>query len=88
MLYQEDRVPIRTWSKILARGVFCLISLACIAFCFIKNLACGTFFITVFHLKRDAFDFKFLVLSTSTLVVKMIPTPILSDHNDTICTKQ
>jgi len=31
---------------------------------------------------------KFLILSTNSLVVKMIRTPILSDLNDTICTKQ
>jgi len=36
----------------------------------------------------DAFNLKFLVLSTNSLVVKMIRTPILSDLNDTICTKQ
>jgi len=36
----------------------------------------------------DAFDLKFLILSTNSLVVKMIPAPILNDHNDTVCTKQ
>jgi len=66
----------------MACGAFCLISLACGAFCFIKNLACETF------LNPDAFDLKFLVLSTNSLVVKMILTPILIDHNDIICTKQ
>jgi len=40
------------------------------------------------HADRDAFDLKFLVLSTNSLVVKMTPTPILSDHNKIICTKQ
>jgi len=89
-----DRVPIRTWSKILACSAFCLISLACCAFCLI-SLACSAFsFIKIwpeaqfFHLNRDAFDLKFLVLSTNSLVVKMIPTPKLSDHDDIICTKQ
>ena len=37
---------------------------------------------------RGAFEFNFLVLSTNLLVVEMIQTPILSDHNNTICTKQ
>ena len=45
-------------------------------------------FIYFFCLNRDAFDLKILVLSTNSLVVKMIPTPILSDHNDIIRTKQ
>jgi len=72
--------------KNLACGAFCFISLACGAFCFIKNLACGTFFPYNF-LNQDAFDLKFFILSTNSLVVKMIPTPILSDHNDTVCTK-
>jgi len=34
----------RTWSKNLACGAFCLIRLACGAFYFIKNLACCAFF--------------------------------------------
>jgi len=63
-------------------------SLACGAFCFIKNLACGAFFHTFFFLNWDAFDLKFLVLSTNSLVVKIILTPILSDYNGTVCTKQ
>jgi len=33
----------RTWSKNPACGAFCLISLACGVFYFIKNLACGAF---------------------------------------------
>jgi len=33
-----------TWSKNPACGEFCLMSLACGAFCVIKNLACGAFF--------------------------------------------
>ena len=78
----------RTASKILACGAFCLINLACGAIRFIKNLACGAFFSQSFCLNRDAFDLKFLVLSTNLLVVKMIPPPILSDHNDIICSKQ
>jgi len=41
-----------------------------------------------FFLHRHAFDLKFLILSTNSLVVKMIRTPILNDHKDTICTKQ
>jgi len=45
-------------------------------------------FLIFFCLNRDAFDLKFLVLSTNSLVVKIIPTPILSDHNDKICTEQ
>jgi len=46
-------------------------------------------FVSIFCcLNRDAFDLKFLVLSTNSLVVKMISTPILSDYNNTICTKQ
>jgi len=88
ILYKYDRVPIRTASKILACCAFCLINLACGAFCFIKNLACGAFFSYCFCLNRVSFDLKFLVLSTDSLVVKMIPTPILSDHNDLICTNQ
>jgi len=59
-------------SKILACGVFGLINLACGAFCFIKNLACGAFFSISFCLNWDAFDLKFLVLSTKSLVVKLI----------------
>jgi len=65
-----------------------LISLACGAFCFIKDLAHGAFFLYEFFLSWDAFDLKFLILSTNSLVVKMRPTPILRDHNDTICAKQ
>ena len=38
-------------------------------------------------LNRDAFDLKFLIMSTNSLVVKTIPTPILSDRNDIVCTK-
>jgi len=44
-------------------------------------------FVIFFSLNWDAFDLKFDILSTNSLVVKMIQTPILSDHNDTICTK-
>jgi len=53
-----------------------------------KNLACGAFFSIFCCLYRDAFDLKFLVLSTNLLVVKMISTLVLSDRNDIICTKQ
>ena len=80
ILYQYDRVPIRTTSKNLACGAFCLIS----AFCFIKNLACSA----IFFLNWYAFDLKFLILSTNSFVVKMIRKSILSDHNNTVCTKQ
>jgi len=45
-------------------------------------------FFTNFLLNRDASDLKFLVLSTISLVVETIPTPILSDHSGIICTKQ
>jgi len=76
-----------TWSKNLACDAFYLISLACTAFCFIKNLACGAYFSYNFFLNQDAFDLKFLIVSTNLLVVKMIPTPILRDRNDTVCTK-
>jgi len=38
-------------------------------------------------LNYDAFDLKFFVPSTNSLVVKMIRTPVLTDHNDTICTE-
>jgi len=78
----------RTWSKILACGAFCLINLAYGAFCFIQNLACGAILSYFSYLNRDAFDLKFFVLSTNSLAVKRIPTSILSDHNDMICTKQ
>ena len=44
--------------KILGCGVFCLISLACGAFCSIKNLACGAFFIYVFLLKPGCIWFE------------------------------
>jgi len=74
--------------KNLACGAFWLISLACGAFCFTKNLACGALFSYFCCSNRDAFDLKIFVLSTNSLVVKMIPTQILSDHNDIICTKQ
>jgi len=59
-----DRLPIRTLSKILDCVAFYLISLACSAFCFIKNLACGAFFSykTWIFLNRDAFDLKFIIL--------------------------
>jgi len=63
-------------------------TLPCCAFCLIKNLACGALFSYKFFLNRDDFDLKFLILSTNSLVVKMIPTTILSDHNDKVCTKQ
>jgi len=36
----------------------------------------------------DAFDFTMLVQSTNSLVLKMIQTPTLSDHNHTICSNQ
>jgi len=36
----------------------------------------------------DAFDFKWLILYTKLLVVKMNRTPILSDHKGTIGSKQ
>jgi len=35
-----------------------------------------------------AFNFKCLILSTNKFFVKVIRTPIISDHNNTICTKQ
>jgi len=60
--------------KNLACGAFRLISLACGAFCLIINLACSAFFSYFFCLNWDAFDLKFLVLSTNSLVVKMIRT--------------
>jgi len=41
-----------------------------------------------YFLNRDAFDLKFLILSANSLMVKMNWISILSDHNDTICTKQ
>jgi len=99
MLYQKDRGPIGTWSKNLACGAFYWTGLACGTFCSIKNLACGTFgfiknlacsafFLAIFFLNRDAFNLNFVILSTNSLVMKMIPTPTLSDHNDTICTNQ
>jgi len=72
----------------VACGAFYLIGLACGAFRFIKNLVCGAFFSYKIFLNRDAFDLKFLILFTNSLVVKMIQTPILSDHNDKNCTKQ
>ena len=31
---------------------------------------------------------SFFITSTDSLVVKMIITPILNDHNDIVCTKQ
>ena len=54
---------------------------------FLKKLACGAFFSYKNFLNRDAFDLRFLITSTNLIVVKMIPTPILSDRNDIICTK-
>jgi len=45
-------------------------------------------FFIIFFLNRDACDLKSLILCTNSMVVKMIPTPILSDHNDTVCAKQ
>ena len=62
ILYQQDRVPIRTYSK----------NVACGAFCFIKDLAHGAVFPYKFVLNWDAFDLKFLILSTNSLVVKII----------------
>jgi len=73
--------------KNLACGAFYSIGHACGAFRFIKNLACGAFFSDNFFLNRNAFDLKFLIMSTNSLVVIMIPTPILSDHNDRVFTK-
>jgi len=55
---------------------------------FQKNLAYGVSFSYRFFLYRNAFDLKFLIMSTNSMVVKMIATPILSDHNDIACTKQ
>ena len=66
--------PLGLSQETLACGAFCFISLACGAFCFIKSLACGAFFSYIFPLNRDAFDFMFLILSTSLLVVKMFRT--------------
>jgi len=74
-------------SKQMACGAFYLIGLACGAFCCMKNLACGAFSSYRIFLNRDAFDLRFLITSTNLIVVKMIPTPILSDRNDIICTK-
>jgi len=62
--------------------------LACGTFCFIKNSACSAFFSYQSSLNQDAVDLIFLITSTDSLVVKMIPNPILSDHNDIVCTKQ
>jgi len=72
----------------MACGGFIFIVLACGAFCFIKNLACGAFFSYKIFLNRDAFDMKYPIMSANSSVVKTISTPILSDHNDTVCTKQ
>jgi len=55
---------------------------------FHKNLAFGAFFSYKIFLNRVAFNVKFFIVSTNSLVVKMITIPILSDHNDIICTKQ
>jgi len=76
-------------SENLACSAFYLIGLACGAFCFIKNLACGVFFSSNLFsfLNRDAFDLKFLIMSTNSLVMKMIRTLILNDHNDVVCIK-
>jgi len=71
----------------MACGTLYLIGLACGAFCFIKNVAYGALFSCKFFLNRDAFDLKFLIMSIKSLVVKMIPTPILRDRNDIVCTK-
>jgi len=51
-----------------------------------ENLACGAFFPSSSF--GDAFHMKFFILSTDSLVVKMISTPILNNHIGTICTKQ
>jgi len=63
----------------VACGAFSLIGLACGAFCFLENLVYGALFSYEIFLNRHAFDLKFLILSTNSLVVKMNPTPILSD---------
>jgi len=52
-----------------------------------KNWPVAHFFV-ILSLNWDAFDLKFLILSTNLLVVKMIRTPILNNHNGRICTKQ
>jgi len=85
---KRTEYPLGLAQKNLDCGAFYLIGLACGTFCFITNLACGTFFPYKIFSNRDAFDLKFLVLSTNPLVMKMIPTATLSDNNDTICTKQ
>jgi len=72
----------------MACGGFNFIGLACGAFCFIINLACGAFFSYKIFLNRGAFDMKYPILSANSSVVKTISTPTLSDHNDTVCTKQ
>jgi len=69
------------------RGAFYLIGLACGAFFVIKNLSCGAFSSYKIFLNQNAFDLKFLIMSTNSLVVEMIPTPILNDRNDTVCTR-
>jgi len=57
----------------------------------LKNLAFGASFAPEKPLLDHSvmqFIFKFFILSTNLLVVKMIRTQILSDNNNTICTKQ
>ena len=73
--YIIGQSTVKTASKILAYGAFCLIDLACGAFCFTKIWPAAHFF-HFFCLNWDAFDLKVLVLSTNSLVVKIIPTPI------------
>ena len=50
--------------------------------------ACSAFFQLKIYLIWDAFDLKFLIVSTNSLVVKMIRTPIPSDNNEAICSKR
>jgi len=49
-----------------------IFSLACGAFCLIENLACSAFFDLQISSQSFwiAFDFKFLILTTNSLVVK------------------
>ena len=77
-----------TWSNILASGAFCLISLACSAFCFIKNLVCGAFFSYFFAWTAMHLISSFLFCLPIHWWWKWFELSILSDHDDTICTKQ
>jgi len=87
--YYINRIecPLRLSHKIWLAAHFVWSHLPVSHFVYKKSGLRRIFFNFVF-INWVAFDLKFFVLSTNLSVVNMIRTPILSDHNDMICTTQ